>query len=279
MNLSNLTVVLPLKISSIKIDALIRLLLNIIKLKRQGVHNIVVLDASKYKTPVALISRYFKIYQHHVPLLCDYTPAIVKNSILQVDLINEYILFLDIDVLVTTSFLEHINQDIKKKIRFNWYPVIFTNNSHSLLSMAKFSLVEEFRLNPSEIDQIGYTTGIQLFNFNFFHKLNGYCEKFKGYGCEDIEMLHRATAMDGLRSVESQTDDYYIDFRTKNISLLYGFRHFFYQLKSNHPESSMPIHFWHKRKNKSRYLTKRHENDKILLDEMINFDKKVQTKI
>lgn len=98
-----------------------------------------------------------------------------------------------------------------------------------------------------------------------FLALNGYSEELQGYGGEDVEFIHRATAFLSIRPYFKPNSSYFIDDRSYDVSSLIGFRNFYRTLYFKYFEEHYMYHFWHKRKNKSSYLKDRVENDRIML--------------
>ena len=175
----------------------------------------------------------------------------------------------DIDMLVEMT---------QENTDFYWFAVDFLNQEYQLRKMLNFARNPNAnRLDLKNVIQTGYVTGAQFFSLDFFKKIGGYNERFYGYGCEDIEMIHRATLILGLRKPIVLGDVYYTDDRGYNPEHLVGFRNFYFNYKQCKDDRFLqfdnPKHFYHSRKNRSKYLKKREVNDRLMLDIMQEFDK------
>lgn len=280
-----LTIIIPIKQSLVKLDCIIRLWVNLHFLKQHpsyGKHfKVKIADCSHFVVRPcvwAICCSFNANYQavkydknHH------YSPAYVKNEAIKntfSTLENTHILLLDVDVLLSNHFIWHVLSQVKEKIDFDWYPVAFLNhkfNSNFMLKLIKNTNL--LNIEKKDILQVGYVTGLHLLSNHFFNKTGGYDNRFQGYGCEDIEMIHRASLILNLRKSQPPNSIYYTDDRGYDASKLKGFRNFYYQLKHNQPlKCELPYHFWHKRHTKSKYLQSRITNDKLLITIMKNFD-------
>lgn len=276
-----LFIIIPIKQSIIKKDCFIRLYYNCSKLYRLGVNNVLVADATTnfifQKINRKIVESFGFIYMSF-PDNSFYTPGTLKNKAATYafnTLDRRYILFLDVDVFLNEKTLGHLNKNIRLDIAFDWLPVLFLKRH---LKYKKIFKVKNIIVRPDDVVQIGYSTGIQFFSRTMFEKIGGYNEQYKGYGCEDIEMIHKGSFYLGIRKIDNN-NDYYIDFRNHNPALLKGFRASYYSYRKDFSIENMPLHIWHKRKNKSDYLTRRVENDILLKKEMVYFDKKKLTTI
>ncbi|HGK6163415.1 TPA: galactosyltransferase-related protein, partial [Neisseria meningitidis] len=232
------------------------------------------------KNIIKLITKFYKcnyisIKSHNT----FYTPAKIKNAaaIYSFNTLNSnYILFLDVDVLLSENFIQHLIKKTKTNIAFDWYPVSFLNKQFGIINFILFSYKGNLNIEESFIIQTGFVTGLQLFNSDFFYKTAGYNESFLGYGCEDIEMIHRATLLLNIRPAFNENHQYFTDDRGYMPSKLTGFRNYFYYLKRDEFSNLQitPKHFWHKRKNKSKYLKNRYQNDVKMIQIMKDFDRK-----
>lgn len=284
-----LTIIIPVQQSKIKPDCFLRLLANCFRLKNNKNFNkkftVLIADCSFVlaRPLISFIASSLSCYYQHISLENSsfYSPAVIKNKAAQYCFNNisaSHVLFLDVDVLVSDEFIEGVLEQIMQRIDFDWYPVHFLSSQYKLKQMFH-CINNEVLLNVdlNNVIQTGYVTGLQLISREMFKKSGGYVEEFVGYGCEDIEFIHRATLMTGVRSVIESDSVYYTDDRGYDVEKLKGFRNFYYQLKSqknSQSKESTPCHFWHIRKNKSNYLKSRKNNDDKLLDIMKDFDDK-----
>lgn len=269
--MKRLAIIIPVRQSLVKKDCFIRLYYNCRSLHKQGILDVVVVDGTKNFFLRKIIERIVASFGYtYISLSQDsyYTPAVLKNYAAQyvINILKRnYFCFLDVDVILSEGSIEYLDLQIHKKTQFDWLPVVFLRKGIHFSN-----IVYDKLLCTENIVQVGYTTGIQLFQTKFFLEIHGYDEDFVGYGCEDIEMLHRATKIIGMRNYVNA--DYYVDKRSHNIDELHGYRKYFYEYKKDFKLSAMPLHIWHKRQNKSRYLRSRILNDKVLLQKMMEFD-------
>lgn len=281
-----LTIIIPTKQSLIKPDCTARLWSNLYRLTRHPAYGkgfcVWVADSSRYLGGIGVglaclfwSAHYFKVAEKHR----YYSPAQIKNYALKAVFdqgCSSHVLFLDVDVLLTDEFIDHVLGQVAKQVAFDWYPVDFLIKELDGRQMQIY--IDNKYLNQipaSKVLQTGYSTGLQLLSQTFFEQTGGYDERFVGYGCEDIELIHRATAILGLRDSMQADSAYYQDDRGYDPSLLQGFRNYFYRLKQQNPlPCRNPCHFWHVRKNDSDYLKNRKANDDKLLEIMREFDGK-----
>lgn len=282
-----LTIILPVKQSWVKPDCFIRLIINLIRLKRQKKilrFNVLVADTSVLPIRFLMhgITALFG-FCFFSPLSFKgrtkyYTPAVIKNEAAKFvfqTTTSSSIFFLDVDVLLPDDTLKDLIIKDTNKVPFYWYPVDFMNKNYSLSAMLQACKKNHQLEYPHQcFIQTGYVTGAQLIGKEFFTQTKGYDENFIGYGGEDIEYIHRASYFTGIRPLFSENAPYFTDDRGYDLSQLKGFRNFYYQLKQNDnlDRNLFPKHFWHKRKNKSNYLKNRSENDLKMIQAMKEFD-------
>lgn len=267
-----ITVVIPFKATFTKLDAVIRLVANCLHLRRMGFRSVMVADGSTFKWPIRLLTA--ALGAKHVAVDCPgcYSPSTIKNAAAARACNDGHLLFLDVDVLLTERAVHSVRQQVSEGVAFSWVPVVFLDRPHSTGRMLRHGIGGGIAPDIRKRVQVGYTTGIQLIEIGLFRALGGYREAFQGYGCEDIEMIHRATGALDQRPVFERGSDYYLDVRSHDLSALAGFRKCFYEMRKDIPLASMPLHFWHKRKNKTEYMRKRKINDQLLIEMMVDFD-------
>lgn len=267
-------IIIPIRQSWVKKDCFIRLYFNCLTLKKYKIKNVLIADSSDNflsRKIIAFIASFFGFdYRYFKVKGGVYNPSILKNKAYSyIRKKFKYLLYMDVDVFLNDKTLEYLQNQIANQQQFDWLPVIFLNKNvkaRDILHSYNF-------VKTKNIIQIGYTTGIQFFDVKFFNELGGFDEDFLGYGCEDIDMLHRATGLLNLRSIDLINHDYYLDHRGYNAAILKGFRNTFYRLKENFDINVMPVHLWHKRFNNSNYMLKRKINDEVLIKKMIVFDR------
>lgn len=275
--MKEIAIIIPVKQSAIKPDCFLRLYLLGCSLRRYGFENIVVSDCSNACGARVIRKVAKKIKSSYVYQYQDlYTPGLVKNlGGNKASSLNgvSYLLFLDVDVMLSPGAVEHLVTYSSGKVLFDWLPVAFLRKPRGTLAMARSLLAEDLLARYTKsLYQIGYATGIHFFDASFFASMGGYSTEYNGYGCEDFEMLHKATAHCGLRPSFPVEHEYFTDFRTVDISAYKGFRKYFFDQKKEFPLGKMPIHFHHMRKGKSRYMRARRANDSRLIANMKEFD-------
>lgn len=280
-----LTIIVPVQQSLIKPDCFLRLLANLLRLRKHSQFNknfsVVVADSSCVfaKPLIYLITKVLTCRYYSLSKQTDfYSPAFIKNCAAKYAFTHNasHVLYLDVDVLATDELIDNALQQTKNNVAFDWYPVCFLHKEYSLKSMFRYiDNVSLGQIKDTAILQTGYVTGLQLISRELFEVSNGYCEDFIGYGCEDIEFIHRASLMVGLRQKIPECDVYYTDDRGYYPDQLKGFRNFYYRLKVNNRQTDdgRSYHFWHPRKNQSNYLISRKTNDAKLINIMKKFDK------
>lgn len=280
-----LTLIIPIKQSWIKPDCILRLAINLMRLKaspQAKSFRILIADSSYWTTAwmVLFLAKLFGVEYMtiHLDRKQDYTPAIIKNraATYAFDYLDaNYIFFLDVDVLLSDNEIVFLLDKTTQNIAFDWLPVAFLHKAYGFTQMFLARKNQYLSNLPAEsILQTGYVTGAHLISQDFFKQLGGYNEQFIGYGCEDIELMHRATYFIGIRPLFAENDPYFTDDRGYNPEQLQGFRNYFYQIHAQNVDKfPIPKHFWHKRKTKSNYLKKRNQNDELMIKLMKEFDK------
>lgn len=271
--MEEIAIIIPVKQSRVKPDCFVRLTILGRLLRAQGFKNIVVSDCSNRlgRALIKTVSKHINAtYVHSFEDV--YTPGRVKNlggfEALQANGVSS-LLFLDVDVMLSPGGIQRLKQFVKDKVPFEWFPVAFLNSPRGTLAMARAAMNSDLLSTYSKnLHQVGYVTGIQYFDVDFFQEMEGYNLDYTGYGCEDIEMLHTATARCGLRPAFPRGHSYFEDHRTVTLSEYRGFRKFYFEQKRDFPLNEMPMHFHHQRKVSSRYLRARLANDKRLLEVM-----------
>lgn len=276
-----LSIVLLAKQSWIKKDCWLRLIFNLNRLRKLTPHtDIVVVDntANILRWLIWLIAKCYRANYLHIKTdQLYYSPSKIKNRVAEYVFEKQkksYIFYLDIDVLINEESLDYLFELMSNQIQFFVFPVCFTCKTESTFSMFRYCCSNRaIQFSSDKILQVGYVTGIQLIHRDLYFQLSGYNEQLIGYGGEDIEFMHRATLVTGLRKKIASESTYYTDDRGYDLDKLIGFRNFYYKLyKSNFRNDIFSYHFYHKRKNKSNYLKNRIHNDKIMLVLMKEFD-------
>jgi predicted glycosyltransferase involved in capsule biosynthesis len=189
---------------------------------------------------------------------------------------SEYILFYDVDLLISNTFIENILIDIKKiekKINlFFIYPCLYLSQEYtskiSSFKKINFQQIKESYLK-GYIDKVLFlavNTSTILVNKEHFIKVGMYNENFKGHGYEDFELIHRLY----LNYVSYKIDeDYLIDFKTNFPAKYEGFRKYFaYISLPNFFRDMYTIHLWHPRPLSQKYYKVRKENQKYFLQKI-----------
>jgi len=193
----------------------------------------------------------------------------VKNSS------SKYILFYDVDLLVSDLFIKKIFEDIqkiennKKKNLFFIYPCLYLSENFTR-SIEKYNQINFSEIKKSYLegfnDKVLYlavSTSTILVNKEHFIKIGMYDENFKGHGYEDFELIHRLY----LNYVSCKIDeDYLIDFKTNFPAKYKGFRKYFaYMALPNFFRDMYTIHLWHPRPLSKKYYKVRKKNQKYFL--------------
>ena len=197
-----------------------------------------------------------------------YSPATCKNAG-AIAAKRDYLLFLDIDVFPLSDLYKSVAQFIERGGDFLWFPIHFLGEGEGSYRRVFLKAVSPSH-KWSDIDQVGYATGIQAFSKEFFMRVGGYDEIFKGYGCEDIEMLHRCSLHLGWLRPYDIDETYLEDYRTKNREDYRGFRKVFAQIVEDILDTSRiyGLHVWHNRRAKRRYRRMRISNDRVLVSRL-----------
>ena len=243
-----------------------------------GLSKIVIVDSTQNfiaRQPLMnLCKKHRATYVHHPADV--HSPSTVRNQGMMAAIATgaSYALFVDVDVLGHRASVDRVRKDISDGLNFNWYPVMFTGPDDGIKRMKKWSNEPE-DLYSGSLEQIGYATGIQLLSVEAWQELGGFDESFVGYGCEDIDMIHRATLLFGNRSPENSDSPYFEDFRTTELNNYRGYRKWMRDKKSSVPRSEMWVHFHHRKHTDSKYYKARKRNDILLDKKMRQFDMQI----
>lgn len=279
-----LTLIIPIKQSWVKPDCFLRLAINLLRLNsapQTKQCRILIADNSHWVI-AWLIQFLAKLFAAEYLAIATnqkqhYSPALIKNRAATYAFEHLYahsVFFLDVDVLLSDDEIGFLLHKVAQNTAFDWLPVAFLHKGYGFTQMfLSRHNAHLCQLPDDAILQTGYVTGAHLIQRDFFKQLGGYNEQFVGYGCEDIELMHRATYLLGIRPLFPENDPYFIDDRDYNPTKLQGFRNYFYQIHAqNAAPPPAPKHFWHKRKNKSLYLQNRKKNDELMIALMKTFD-------
>lgn len=279
-----LTLIIPIKQSWVKPDCFLRLAINLLRLNaapQAKQYRILIADNSYWVIAwlIQFLAKLFAVEYLGIATKQKqhYSPALIKNRAATYafeHLDADSVFFLDVDVLLSDDEIGFLLNKVAQNTAFDWLPVAFLHKGYGFKQMfLSRNNTHLSQLPDDAILQTGYVTGAHLIQRDFFRQLGGYNEQFVGYGCEDIELMHRATYLMGIRLPFPENDPYFIDDRGYNPEELQGFRNYFYQIHAqNGDKLPTPKHFWHKRKNKSPYLQNRKKNDELMIALMKAFD-------
>ena len=272
---NDIGVIVGVRLSRVKPDCHKRLRAWLLWHQSADFKHLIIVDTSQNFLARRLMQKIcheFKAHYIHQPQKL-HSPSAIRNTGMRFALSIglTYGLFVDVDVLGQAGAMKALLEDVSNDLDFNWYPVQFTSEDLSLTTMLNWA-----KSNPSEftgnLDQIGYATGIHLLSAQAWKALSGYDEDFIGYGCEDIDMIHRASLTYGNRPPMTKEPSYYEDYRTRDLKKYRGYRKWMFEQKKDVLLSDMWIHFYHIRKPNSKYLKARKENDILLAKKMEEFD-------
>lgn len=265
-----LTVVIPVRQSIDRPDAAVRLRHLLCYLRRACPSVQIVVSEQSLPLPVCggLALYHGAAWVWHPTWV--YSPAACKNAGAKA-VRTDFLLFLDVDVLPT----QHLWQALAKAMQVPplqamWFPVHFLSQTAPEHHILAASLDLHARDWTGDLDQVGFATGIHFFSRDFFRSLGGYDESFRGYGCEDIEMIHRCAMALGWLAPEEIDQDYLQDHRTKDRQQYRGFRKAFAEMLEARMPVDVPycLHSWHPRRNKRLYRRMRLQNDKLLREKL-----------
>jgi len=192
---------------------------------------------------------------------------------------GEYILFFDVDLIITLNFIVKILKDIEKiksitNKAFEIYPCLY-------LSESKTKKIEDVHLVNLLIDDIkqryleGYNdevlylavnTSTILVQKKHFLNIGAYDENYKGHGYEDFELIHRLYM---AYPIIERGLDYTEDHKTVFPAKYRGFRKYFaYYSLHNFFKGTYTLHLWHPRPLNKKYYKQRKENAKIFLEQL-----------
>lgn len=264
--IEKLSIIIPFRQSNDRPEALWRLWNQLSYLKKICPESEIIISDQSLFAPISFpAALYFSADYVWNPSRV-YSPASCKNAGAKKSS-NDLILFLDIDVVPTQNMFGALSLYASRShFKFIWFPVHFLQQGAvSFREIAKYPHLIEKKWDD-QLDQVGFATGIQAFSRHFFLELNGYDESFRGYGCEDIEMLHRASISAGFLDVNKIDEEYIQDYRTKDRNLYRGFRKYFASIIEKKIDTSYIycFHIWHNRRAKRPYRQMRKQNDEIL---------------
>jgi len=231
---------------------------------------VVVIDSSSidYRKKISKIKNINYNYLEREKL---YSVAIVRNYGANISNGN-YILFFDVDLIVSGNFLDGIKEDIFKlktnsKKSFNIYPCFYLNQIFSKrIEKEKEYNIKLFKQLKKDFFEGIYTkflylavnTSTILVNKEHFFNIGQYNENFLGHGYEDFELIHRLYLSYGIVKMD---DDYKKDFKTIFPGLYKGFRkHYAYYSLPNLFENKFTFHLWHDRPLYKKYYRNREQN-------------------
>ena len=274
--LSRVTVVVGIRLSRDRPHCAERLSYLLQWTSNYRLSDVIVVDTTPRANPrrLGLVQkcRRFGAAYHHQPSSL-HSPSRVRNAGFRIarSRTSSHVLFLDVDVLGQKGALSRLARHITEDRDFEWCPVIFTDEDNGLGTMKRF-VQDRCTSYTGPIYQKGYATGIHLISKRFWDKVGGYDEAFVGYGCEDIDMIHRATALLGQREPSPRGSDYFEDYRTTIPSDYRGYRLWMMEQKKHVSPNQMWVHFHHSRRAGSKYWEARKANDMRLRRKLSAFD-------
>jgi predicted glycosyltransferase involved in capsule biosynthesis len=273
-----LSIIIPIKVRKTN-NYLIQRLENILKIF-QLYNNIecIVVDSSlnRYQEQIKCLIKKFKNAKYiHFNINGVYAVSRVRNFGV-IHSSSEYILFYDVDLLVSNIFIENVLTDIKEieKITnlFFIYPCLYLSQEYtrkiSSFENINFQKIKESYLkgHTSKVLFLAVNTSTILVSKEHFIKIGMYDENFKGHGYEDFELIHRLY----LNYVTYKIDeDYLIDFKTNFPAKYEGFRKYFaYISLPNFFRDMYTIHLWHPRPLSQKYYKVRKENQNYFVQKI-----------
>lgn len=266
VKLEELSIIIPFRQSADRPEALWRLWHQIRYLKKACPQAQLVVSDQSSCVPISAIATFERSIRHVWNPQRVYSPASCKNAgARKAD--GKKLLFLDIDILPTHRMFTTLAEQFEASaFKMLWFPVHFVNRDAPTFRQF-INTPKLMEADLSEVlEQVGYATGIQAFSADFFWQLGGYDENFEGYGCEDLDMIHRSSlAMEWLKPDEID-EEYFCDHRTNIREEYRGFRKKFAEIIESkiNTESKYCLHLWHDRRAKRTYRRMRRANDSLL---------------
>lgn len=110
------------------------------------------------------------------------------------------------------------------------------------------------------VDGIAVASSCLLVNKHWFLGIGGFRSEFAGYGCEDLELIHRLAA---YFPIGKKPDDYLMDLKVKFPGSYHGFRRYYSYYSLPHLfENRFLLHQWHSRP-VNKYYKQRAQNEQF----------------
>jgi len=120
---------------------------------------------------------------------------------------SKYLFFLDNDIFVNSDTLNNNYDNISSVIKpYNKYLALSPKKSKSIRELATFdkSIYSNFSSNDITMTLTRITAGgMLIITANFFWKIGGWNESFKGWGYEDNEMYDRIKAKTTVKLIQT----------------------------------------------------------------------------
>ena len=199
-----------------------------------------------------------------------FSPGKTRN--LAVEKANgEYLFFYDADLLCSEEFARQIVSRARLLQKggvhhFEMFPCLYLNKKttysvlHGSLPDYPGYLQSYLKGYLEQVDGIAVASSCLLVNKQWFLAIGGFRSEFSGYGCEDLELIHRLTA---YFPIGKKPDDYLIDLKVRFPGAYQGFRRYYSYYSLPHLfQNRFLLHQWHSRP-VNKYHKQRAQNEQF----------------
>ncbi|MFM9798087.1 galactosyltransferase-related protein [Aeromonas dhakensis] len=182
---------------------------------------------------------------------------------------NEYIFFVDSDLILNHTLLQEVltrvkNIDTQGQPSFEMYPCLYLTKEETERFDGDFQgCLESFlRGENHRVEGIALASSCLLMNRKWFLQLGGFDEQFVGHGGEDLELIDRLTRH---YPIGPRPDDYALNIKAQHPGNYQGFRRYFSYYALPHLFAGrFLVHQWHPRPLTHPYHKRRAGNDQLL---------------
>ena len=211
--------------------------------------------------------RYSHCYQRGV-----FSPGSVRNFAAQ-QATGDYLFLMDADLLIsqhtiTTLFSCIASLQTQAPQAFCMFPCLYLSQAYSAIAATQQDyqplLAAYLSGKVNKVEGIALASSCLLIKRQWFLGIGGFRTEFSGYGCEDLELIHRLVSFYPLAA---KPNDYPVDFKTPFPADYCGFRRYFSVYAVPHLfKGDFLLHQFHPRPHIDKYHRMRKQNEVIFAE-------------
>ena len=208
--------------------------------------------------------RYSHCYQRGV-----FSPGRVRNCAAE-QATGDFLFLMDADLLISQRMIATLFRCIESlqaqvPQAFCMFPCLYLSQAYSAAEQDHQPLLAAYLSGKvDKVEGIALASSCLLIKRQWFLGVGGFRTEFSGYGCEDLELIHRLVSFYPLAA---KPTDYAVDFKTPFPADYCGFRRYFSLYAVPHLfEGEFLLHQFHPRPHIHKYHRMRKQNEVIFAE-------------